>query len=74
MFKIEKHIPLPENLVTGPRAMYPFADMAVGDSFWCPNQADSMAAAARKWAIRNESPFRFAARKEADGSRVWRKS
>ena len=74
MIKIGKHIALPTNLKSGPQAAYPFADMEIGDSFWCSCKFESMGSVARKWEIRHGSPYKFTARKENDGSRVWRKA
>ncbi len=68
--RIEKHVPLPDDRQ---RQVYPFPDMAVGDSFlvldadWIKN----MRSAAYMYAKRHPG-VRFTIRKYGEGWRLWR--
>lgn len=66
--QIDKNVPLPD---TKQSSTYPFADMEVGDSFFVegatPNKLQN---AASHW--RKKRNMKFAARREANGTRIWR--
>lgn len=66
-FKVEKGVPLPP-----PRAIYPWSEMEVGDSFFVddPRMRDLVRRAAA-WE-RRRSGKRFTVRKVRGGLRVWR--
>lgn len=68
MYKIEKGVPLPK---TGDKSKYPFKEMEVGDSVFIsdktPEQLGGSMGSARK-----ATGFRFTARRENGGARVWR--
>lgn len=70
MFQIEKSVPVPATRVN---AVYPFAQMAVGDSFLVPSdqaKAASVRACASAYSKRNG--VKFVCKKTDDGIRVWR--
>ncbi|GJH00244.1 hypothetical protein [Paraburkholderia terrae] len=78
-FKIEKGIPAPctpENLRTGRKLLYPFAEMKVGDSFLVPetedirNRADRVKSAASTYSRKHS--IRLATKIVEGGVRVWR--
>lgn len=66
-FKVEKHVPVPP-----PRAIYPWSEMEVGDSFFVddPRLRERISSAAAK--ERQRSGKRFTVRKVRGGLRVWR--
>lgn len=67
--KIESNIPIPESK-TGPK--YPFAQMEVGDSFFCASGlSDQLRNSLRNNAYRFK-PKSFVIRKVDGGLRVWR--
>jgi hypothetical protein len=67
--KIEKGIPIPTSV--GSR-IYPFGEMAVGDSFvWTGNQ-QRLISAMSYYGKRNKK--KFITRREGDGVRCWRKA
>ena len=69
--KIEKNVPAPLHTGKGTPAKYPFAEMAVGDSFCLPaDEACRLHGAA--WHAGNRLGKKFTTRKTADGVRVWR--
>lgn len=74
--KIDKHIPVPQGRAGDPGvAKYPFAEMNIGDSvlfdeFKSTSGNCSPATAARVHAHRTGK--KFAARKTAEGVRIWR--
>lgn len=72
MISIEKNIPMPKrNTRSGNK--YPFADMAVGDSFAADVKPASLGQAARTWAKADDNGKKFVVRPEGEGvSRVWR--
>ena len=80
MYKIDTHIPIPEDVTRGRRAVYPFADMNVGYSFLVPfgddpekKVAQRVHSAMAQFHRRDtNSNRRFALRTEALGVRVWR--
>ena len=69
MLKIESGVPVPLN-----RALYPWRDMTVGDSFFVPDCPDkptqNMSASAGGAAKRLGT--RYKVRREKGGVRVWR--
>jgi len=78
--EIRTGVPLPENgRGRGKACVYPFAGMAIGNSFWLPcNEGQSANAlqrkvsnAARAWQ-RNHPPAKFATRQVDGGVGVWR--
>jgi hypothetical protein len=68
MMKIEKGVPLPPKRKR--EATYPFANMAVGDSFLMPDFIVNATSIACTYARRGG--FKVATRKTRDGVRVWR--
>jgi len=64
-FRIEKNVPLPTRVWS---SQYPFAQMAVGDSFFATDNRANYAAYA--FAVRHG--VKFACRSENDGYRIWR--
>ncbi len=69
-YEIEKNVPVPEQ---GGRSQYPFADMQVGDSFFAEGKKpEQLQNAATHW--RKKKGWKFAARKESNGARIWRVS
>jgi hypothetical protein len=68
---IDKDIPLPPPRAD-PVAPYPFADMAVGDSFIVPPiMSRSMQNAVARYK-KNHEGWQYVCRKSLDGVRVWR--
>lgn len=67
MIKIDKGVPVPEKMGN----KYPFSEMEVGDSFYVdgatPNQLQN---AASYW--RKKAGYKFVARRENEGARIWR--
>jgi hypothetical protein len=80
MYQIDTHIPIPEDVTRGRRAVYPFLTMSVGDSFLVPFGDDKHSAvvsrvhsAVSQFARRDKNSSRkLIARAEALGVRVWR--
>ena len=70
--KIEKNIPLPNR---DPRERYPFADMAVGDSFLVVDRSwiKNLRSAAYMHSRRHPG-VRYTCRKHGEGWRLWRVS
>jgi len=68
MFELRNDIPVPQG---GRRNKYPFADMAVGESFFVPNRKPTV-----MWQTSNRAAKvlgkKFVVRAENDGTRVWR--
>lgn len=73
MIPIEKNIPMPKNSAGKPKK-YPFAEMAIGDSFLNPNVdgKKNLIQQATCGFSRKHPGFKFATRREATGIRVWR--
>lgn len=63
---VEKDIPLPE-----PRKKYPYANMDIGDSFFVPAGKMQIVCNANYRASKKLG-FKFIARCEPEGVRVWR--
>lgn len=74
MLKIDTAITLPETSGKG-RSLgagkYPFRYMGIGDSFFVPDFTTTKLLSASRW-VRVEKGFKFTARKENDGARIWR--
>ena len=74
MFSVEKGVPIPTEETR--KNLYPFPDMAVGDSFFIDAGKDSPAvrarvrSAAKKWGKARGSDFE--AKEVPGGVRVWR--
>lgn len=72
-YEIEGDIPLPKKASRGANAKYPFASLAVGQSFLARDgKTNCLSACARAWAKRNGAAARFAVRTVDGGVRVWR--
>jgi hypothetical protein len=71
MFKIEKNIPIPVPTVGVRRSMYPFADMAVGDSFEVVGKNARQFSGATNSAMKRYG-FKFVTRSTESGVRIWR--
>ena len=73
-YEIEDGIPLPEKRAPrGISAKYPFAGLAVGQSFFARDgKTNCLSACARAWAKRNDAAARFTVRKVDGGVRVRR--
>jgi hypothetical protein len=68
-FTIAKNVPLPINT----RALYPFRDMKVGDSFYIPGNKQYMSAVSASFNFaKSNAPYKFSSRQEGDGGRIWR--
>lgn len=71
MYKIEKHVPAPEDL--GGMKKYPFDDMEIGDSFFVPNgKVRNIKQQVQYYQNKTEKRKRFAVREVEGGVRVWR--
>lgn len=71
MVQIEKGIPMPVLLRNGGAAKYPWRQMEIGDSFFvCGLKAAQLSGTAHNAA--KITGFKFAARSEPGGVRVWR--
>lgn len=74
MYAIDKSVPLPERFGRGRTAIYPFGEMAVGESFLVPRpDAHNARTAVVKWKARH-SGWGYATRSESGGLRIWRSS
>lgn len=71
-FKIEKHVPMPEERHAGNFSKYPFRNMKVGDSFLTPMVEKYEIKRAVQNANFTKRHGRFTYRQEANGVRVWR--
>lgn len=69
--KIEKNIPVPRDPETK-STKYPWRTMKVGDSFWINKSPSKMRHAANLFCRRNNIKYKWAARREKDGARIWR--
>ncbi len=63
-------IPPPEATGRGKPAIYPFAEMAVGDSFFTRSPVAKVGPTARGYGKRHN--MQFTCRTEGRGARVWR--
>lgn len=66
--KIDKNIPLPEQRYS----KYPFHNMAVGDSFFVNINAGCLLTTAKYFIKKHKTSWKFAVRKENNGTRIWR--
>jgi len=67
--KIDKNVPIPETAGNG--AVYPFAEMEVGDSFYVEGKtSNQLQNAASHW--RKRKGWKFATRTKEGGARIWR--
>lgn len=72
MIRIDKNIPIPPKVYRGRPSRYPFADMAIGDSFATEHTHASKISPSCAHATKTLG-FKFSVRKQADGTiRVWR--
>lgn len=71
--KIEKNLPIPSSVVGRP-AIYPWADMEIGDSFLAMPDGGktSLTSKLSTCAAHAFGKGNYATRKEGDGVRVWR--
>ena len=80
MFEIQRDVPVPTAARGGRPSIYPFRDMAVGDSFAVPapgGPADIAKTAERlyfavQYARRKDRELHFTVRRQADHVGVWR--
>jgi hypothetical protein len=80
MIEIENGIPIPaiKRLASGRRAKYPFSALAVGQSFFVPNQPGKtnrqliIAIVGSAQHITRKTGHRFTSRTVEGGIRVWR--
>lgn len=79
-FKIER-VPLPDDAHIYPQTpgrggqpeKYPWLEMRPGDSIWVPLSRSTVLNALRVWLARHpEEHWRYAAKDERNGTRVWR--
>jgi hypothetical protein len=67
--KIDKNVPIPET--SGAGALYPFAEMEVGDSFYVEGKTTAqLQNSASHW--RKRKGWKFRTRTEDKGARIWR--
>ena len=71
MIKIAKKVPIPEVTGRGRKAIYPWKQMKVGDSFFVPNKTTQQFGASLGQA-RLRLKMKFTQRTEKSGVRVWR--
>lgn len=71
--RVQADIPIPiGNSRRGKPPLYPFATMAVGESFWLPMPDGLKAmAAAQKWRVRHQK-WDHVTRRVDGGVRIWR--
>jgi hypothetical protein len=71
-FEIQKGLPVPTTRKTG--RSYPFAQMAVGDSFLVPDAKRScpIGTNAINFTKKHQPTWKFTTRKLPEGVRVWR--
>jgi hypothetical protein len=69
-YQITKGLPIPK-ISAGRPAIYPFAVLEVGDSFFSDNQGVANVRSAACAFARNHK-VRFIVRKEGEGARCWR--
>lgn len=71
-FKIESGVPMPNT--KGRKGKYPFAEMAIGDSFELPKGSPKTTVlnAANNWAKRHNKKARFSIRYHNEILRIWR--
>lgn len=67
---IDRGVPLPSE-TRGAKAIYPFRDMQLGDSFLLPATVKYPTQVCTTGNLRH-SPKRFTCRKTAEGYRIWR--
>lgn len=79
MFEIESNIPVPA--ARGKESPYPFRQMAVGDSFFCPvgeltltQLGRKLSSAAVSYARADGTGKKFSTRAGDGGVRVWRRA
>lgn len=79
MFEIESNIPVPA--ARGKESPYPFRQMAVGDSFFCPvgemtaaQLSRKLSSAAGSYARIDGTGKKFSTRAGDGGVRVWRRA
>lgn len=71
-YKVDKGVSVPTGHGRGRPAIYPFASLAIGDSFTVPaSDAPKARLAASSWK-RFHPEWGYASRKEGDAVRIWR--
>ncbi len=70
-FPIEKSVKMPV-ITRGAVTKYPFAAMAVGDSFAVTVSDKAARQAAYQWRVTHDKSRRFSVQKTPDGYRCWR--
>jgi hypothetical protein len=75
MFEIESNLPIPKRTGRGGRrgSKYPFANMAIGESFFAPVKPSALRSAVAVY-VKAHPGIKFAVRTEEGGARVWRKT
>ena len=76
MYKVEKDVPIPENVSRGSKSKYPWDEMEVGDSFFVADadkrKKKSISATISQHRKLNKNFGRFVTRSIDGGLRVWR--
>lgn len=73
MIKIESNIPIPKISKKGRQKVYPFDEMAVGDSFYIEDKSTSqLSSVAYNWSKRYDPQAKFVVKQENKGARIWR--
>ena len=71
-FVIEKNVPMPAKQKRGHFRKYPFAEMAIGQSFELDNLNDYLLARTAGVSFGRVHSKRFSGRRSGDGGRIWR--
>lgn len=73
MFQIEKNVPMPSGYHH--KEVYPWREMAVGDSFVVRNERSHASLSSTAGGAGKRLGMKFTVRKQPDGSfRIWRKA
>jgi hypothetical protein len=70
-YKVKSGVPIPSSKGVGGPCKYPWAQMGHGDSIWVPQSARRIGPTAYGWLKRHRPGWRYAARTEGEGARVW---
>lgn len=71
--KIEEDVPMPVVGNRGRQRIYPFQLMRKGDSFFTPDKTPAqLSSVAYNWAKRHNPNAKFVAKREGNGTRIWR--
>jgi hypothetical protein len=77
-FKVEKHVAIPDSIISDREQLYPFSEMEVGDSFQFPSErmpsvSNAAQAYKRKAKLKRNVSLQFAVRRVQIGThRCWR--